>query len=187
VPCDIFSAISVLKPLIAVMKSPRNQSPKASRPFMPGYGLPKGKKGLLHWKWAHDRLKKSHNYWVVTTRPDGRPHAMVVWGLWMVGGFYFSTGRQSRKAKNLEANAHCVIATEQANEAVIVEGVAEEVGDVELRRRFIKIYEKKYDWDMSAFEEPILSLKEPIYVVRPAVVFGLDEKKFMTATTRWRF
>jgi hypothetical protein len=25
---------------------------------MPGYGLPKTKKGLLPWKWAEDRLKK---------------------------------------------------------------------------------------------------------------------------------
>jgi len=111
---------------------------------------------------------------------------MVVWGLWIDGRFYFSTGRQSRKAKNLEANARCIIASEKANEAVVVEGMAEEVADVELRRRFLRIYEKKYDWDMSSFEEPILSLKEPIYVVRPRVVFGLDEKKFMTATTRWR-
>lgn len=154
---------------------------------MPGYGLPKGTKGLLPWKWADGRLKKSHNYWVVTTRADGRPHLMVVWGLWMDGRFYFSTGRQSRKAKNLAANAHCVIATEQADQAVIVEGVAEEVGDVELRRRFIRIYERKYDWDMSSFEEPILSLKEPIYVVHPTAVFGLDEKKFLNAATRWQF
>lgn len=169
------------------MKRKRTGTPKAGRPFMPGYGLPKGKKGLLPWKWAEERLKKSHNYWVVTTRPDGRPHMMVVWGLWLDGGFYFSTGRQSRKAKNLDANAHCIIASEKANEAVIVEGVAEEVGDVELRRSFIRIYEKKYDWDMSSFEEPILTLKEPIYVVRPTVVFALDEKKFQTAATRWRF
>jgi nitroimidazol reductase NimA-like FMN-containing flavoprotein (pyridoxamine 5'-phosphate oxidase superfamily) len=161
--------------------------PKASRPFMPGYGLPKGSKGLLPWTWADERLKKSHNYWVVTSRPDGQPHVMVVWGLWMDGGFYFSTGRESRKAKNLTENARCVVATEQADEAVIVEGIAEEVEDVDLRRRFIRIYEKKYDWDMSSFEEPILSLKEPIHVVRPKVVFGLDEKKFLNAATRWRF
>ena len=168
-------------------KGKKTASPKASRPYMPGYGLPKGTKGLLPWNWADERLKKSHNYWVVTTRPDGKPHLMLVWGLWMDGGFYFSTGRQSRKAKNLEANAHCVIATERADQAVIMEGVAEEVGDVELRRRFIRIYERKYDWDMSSFEEPILSLKEPIYVVRPTVAFGLDEKKFLNAATRWRF
>jgi len=154
---------------------------------MPGYGLPKSSKGLLPWKWAEERLKKNHNYWIITVRGDGRPHAMVVWGLWMDGIFYFSTGRRSRKAKNLGENANCIIGTERADQAVVVEGIAEEVGDVELRRRFLKIYEKKYHWDMASFEEGILSLKEPIYAVRPKVVFALDEKKFQSAATRWVF
>jgi pyridoxamine 5'-phosphate oxidase-like protein len=165
----------------------KSASPKASRPFMPGYGLPKGTKGLLPWKWAEERLKKSHNYWVTTVRPDGRPHSMVVWGLWLDGGFYFSTGRKSRKAQNLDANRHCVIATEKANEAVVVEGIAEEVMEVALRRNFLKIYERKYKFDMSSFAEDILNLKEPIYLVRAAIIFGLDEKKSLNAATRWKF
>jgi hypothetical protein len=161
--------------------------PKASRPHMPGYGLPKGNKGLLPWNWADDRLKKSHNYWITTVKPDGSPHTMVVWGLWLDGEFLFSTGRRSRKARNLAENQRCVVSTEKANEAVILEGVAEEVADVALRRKFLALYERKYAWDMSSFEEDILSLKEPIYAVRPAVAFGLDEKKFLEAATRWRF
>jgi len=48
---------------------------------MPGYGLPKGTKGLLRWSWAEQRLTKSHNYWITTIKPDGNPHTMVVWGL----------------------------------------------------------------------------------------------------------
>jgi Pyridoxamine 5'-phosphate oxidase len=154
---------------------------------MPGYGLPSGREGLLPWKWAEERLKKSHNYWITTVKPDGSPHSMVVWGLWMDGVLLFSTGRQSRKARNLEENPRCVMATERAEQAVIVEGVAEETMDVELRSRFLKICEKKYKFDMSSFEKDILNLKEPIYAVRPVVVFGLDEKKSLNAATRWEF
>jgi len=44
-------------------------------------------------------LKKSRQYWIATTRPDGRPHVMVVWALWMDGVLYFATGSTSRKAK----------------------------------------------------------------------------------------
>lgn len=55
------------------------------------------------------------------------------------------------------------------------------------RRKFLALYERKYSWDMSSFEEDILSLKEPIYAVRPVVAFGLEEKKFLDAATRWRF
>jgi general stress protein 26 len=162
-------------------------SPKASRPHMPGYGLPKGTKGLFPWKWAEEKLRKSHNFWVVTVRPDGRPHVMVVWGLWNDGAFLFSTGSQSRKAKNLALNSRCIIATEQADKAVIVEGIAEVTTDVELRRWFLKTYEKKYRFDMSMFEPGILSLKEPIFLVRPNVAFGLDQRKSLNAATRWHF
>jgi Pyridoxamine 5'-phosphate oxidase len=166
---------------------PRVSEPAASRPHMPGYGLPKGTKGLLPWSWARQRLEKSHNYWIATAKPDGAPHTMIVWGLWMDGVFLFSTGRQSRKARNLAKNQRCVVCTEQADKAVIVEGIAEEVADVDLRSAFLKRYERKYDFDMSGMEKDILSLKEPIYAVRPLVVFGLDEKKSLTAATRWRF
>lgn len=154
---------------------------------MPGYGLPKGTRGLLPWSWAERRLQKSHNYWITTVKPDGTPHTMVVWGLWRDGVFLFSTGRQSRKARNLAENPRCVVCTEQADQAVIVEGIAEVTVDVELRRSFLKRTERKYDFDMSGFEADILSLKEPIYAVRPVMVFGLDEKKSLNAATRWRF
>ncbi len=109
-------------------KARKNAAPKPSRPHMPGYGMPESKKGLLPWKWAEQRLRKSHNYWITTVKPDGSPHTMVVWGLWMDGAFLFSTGRQSRKARNLAKNPRCVVCTEQAEEAVVVEGVAEIAG-----------------------------------------------------------
>jgi pyridoxine/pyridoxamine 5'-phosphate oxidase len=153
---------------------------------MPGYGIPKHKKGLLSWSWAEQRLKKSHNYWITTTKPDGAPHTMVVWGLWLDGVFIFSTGRQSRKARNLAENQHCVLCTEHAHEAVIVEGIAE-LAEVPLRREFLKKYERKYRFDMSAFEQDILSKKEPVFTVRPRVAFGLYEKNFMGSATRWQF
>lgn len=162
-------------------KASVSKSPKASRPHMPGYGLPKGSKGLLSWKWAERRLKSSHNYSIMTVRPDGRPHAMVVWGLWQDGSFLFSTARESRKARNLANNNHCIVCTERADEVVIVEGIADEVRSASVCRKFLSVYEKKYEFDMSSFAD------EPIYAVRPVVAFGLDEKKFQMAATRWKF
>jgi hypothetical protein len=81
---------------------------------MPGCGLPEGNQGLLPWTWAEQRLKKSHNYWITTVKPDGSPHSMVVWGLWQDGRILFSTGSKSRKARNLTHNANCVLCTEDA-------------------------------------------------------------------------
>jgi len=64
---------------LAVMREPTR-----SRPYMPGYGIhpPDEGSGLLPWSWAEQRLHSSHTFWVVTLWPDGRPHAMPVWGVW---------------------------------------------------------------------------------------------------------
>src|SRR5579862_1294273 len=161
-------------------------TPSSSRPRATGYGFPKGKKGLLLWSWAEQRLKKSHNYWITTVRPDGSPHTMVVWGLWQDGRFLFSTGRASRKARNLAKNPNCIVCTEHAQEAVIIEGTAE-MADVAARRKLLARYGKKYDWDMSTMADDILSMKEPVFAVRPRVVFALWEKHFQGKSTRWQF
>ena len=153
---------------------------------MPGYGLPEGDKGLLPWSWAEQRLKKSHNYWITTVRPGCAPHTMVVWGLWQDGRFLFSTGSKSRKARNLAQNASCIVCTEHAHEAVIAEGTAE-IADVAARRKFLSAYERKYEFDMKGTEQDILSMKEPVFAVRPSLVFGLWEKHFMGKSTRWKF
>jgi uncharacterized pyridoxamine 5'-phosphate oxidase family protein len=152
---------------------------------MPGYGLPRSKKGLLPWKWAEDRLDKSRQYWIATTRPDGRPHVMVVWALWIDGVLYFSTGSKSRKAQNLKTNPNCTMCTEKADEAVILEGVVDTERNVETIRRFLRLYEKKYKWDMSSMADDLLKLKEPVFYLKPKVGFGMWEKKFATSATRW--
>ncbi len=161
----------------------RHRMPKASRPYMPGYGLPaapKGK-GLLSWKWAQERLERSHNYWMATTKPNGGPHVMPVWGIWVNSVFYFSTGRESRKAKNLTANPKCVVCTDRSNEAVILEGVAEEVTDAARLKKLAVPYHKKYKpWKL----DPGLG---PVYAVVPRALFGLREKDAMKSATRWRF
>jgi hypothetical protein len=154
--------------------------PKAGRPHMTGYGISTSKKGLLPWKWAQGRLSKSRQYWIATTRPDGSPHLMIVWGLWMPDGFYFSTGRNSRKARNLAKNPHCVIASEDAAQAVIVEGSVETFDDANGLKPLFAAYKKKYKVDVSG-------MGEPFYRLKPAVGFGLVEKKFPTTATRWTF
>lgn len=160
----------------------RRKSPKASRPHKPGYGISDAESGtgLLPWKWAEERLKKSHNYWISTTRPDGRPHVMLVWGLWLNDLFYFSTGRTSRKGRNLEKNPNCVVCTEVAEEAVIVEGAVEEVADSDVIGKFVEDYDRKYHWKV----DPKMG---PIFTVRPRVAFGFWEADFPGSATRWNF
>jgi nitroimidazol reductase NimA-like FMN-containing flavoprotein (pyridoxamine 5'-phosphate oxidase superfamily) len=153
---------------------------------MPGYGIVDSQSGigLLPWRWATERLKKARTYWISTTRPDGSPHAMPIWGVWMTDAFYFSTGHESRKAKNLGYNPKCVISAEiitdsPINDAVILEGTARQITDRAKRKKFAEAYGPKYDYDMEGFDEPV-------YSVKPKVVFAFTAQ-FIDSATRWTF
>jgi nitroimidazol reductase NimA-like FMN-containing flavoprotein (pyridoxamine 5'-phosphate oxidase superfamily) len=104
---------------------------------------------------------------------------MPVWGVWLDDAFFFSTGRKSRKGQNLAANPACTITNDDGEEAVIVEGRAEELKDTAFLERAAGAYKKKYKMDPR-------SMGEPIFVVRPRAVFGLIEKSFPKSATRWR-
>src|SRR5579862_7915809 len=142
--------------------------PRTGRPQIPDYGISKSKTGMLPWEWAVKTLTESREYWMVTVRPDGRPHAMIIWGLWFEGAFWFGTGSQTQKAHNLAKNPNCVVGTQNAAEAVILEGVAELVTDTEIRRKLEPVSLHKYR--VSGGDS------EPLYRVHPRRAFGLVEK-----------
>ncbi|MGZ5721568.1 MAG: pyridoxamine 5'-phosphate oxidase family protein [Burkholderiales bacterium] len=160
--------------------------PKPARPHMPGYGIAEAKagKGLLPWKWALEPISKARNYWIATTRPDERPHVMTVWAVWLDGQLLFSTGKTSRKARNLARNPNCVLCPRVDGQAVIVEGIARQVKDPALLKRFMKAVYDKYAFDMTSM------MHEPVFGVRPRVVFGWSEKTdadYPSTATRWVF
>ncbi|HYL85132.1 MAG TPA: pyridoxamine 5'-phosphate oxidase family protein [Candidatus Angelobacter sp.] len=162
--------------------------PKVSRPYWPDALAkpPAQDTGLKAWSWALERLEKSHNYWIATSRPDGRPHLMLVWGIWWQDAFWFSTGPRTRKAKNIGAHPHVVIGTEDADEAVILEGVPQEIEDRAVWKQLAKIYNSKYGGDV----EPLLMASDGnVYRVEPQVAFAQDEhaENFAESVTRWRF
>ena len=154
--------------------------PRPSRPQMAGYGVPESLEGALPWAWAEERIRKSHNYWLTSVRPNGAPHTMVVWGIWLEGAYYFSTGATTRKARNLQLNPNCVVCNENAEEAVIVEGVARQLNDDEIPQQAFTDYKVKYGWEL----DPKMG---PVFEVRPRAVFAMPEKQFPKGVTRWKF
>jgi hypothetical protein len=155
------------------------KSPRASRPHMPGYGIAPSRKGLLPWSWAEERLRSSHNYWISTARPDGRPHCVGVWGIWSAGRFYFSSGRESVKSRNLLAQPYCVVCTENASQPVILEGRAKVMKE-KPNFRLRAAYKQKYKYDL----DPAMGY---IFVLTPKVAFGLVEYQMTKTATRWKF
>ncbi|HUS14298.1 MAG TPA: pyridoxamine 5'-phosphate oxidase family protein [Chloroflexia bacterium] len=151
---------------------------------MPGYGIPEADRGtgLLAWSWASARLAEAHTYWLATTRSDGRPHAMPVWGIWLDDCFYFSTGAESRKAHNLAALPACVVGTDSPTDALVLEGTARLVTDAATLARFAATYGPKYAQEMAGFAEPV-------YAVEPTVAFAFltGPGEFAGSATRWVF
>ncbi len=156
--------------------------PQVSRPVMPAsYGIAADGE-FLPWSDVDERLAEARNYWVSTTRPDGRPHAMPVWGVLVDGKVTFGTDRQSRKARNLASNLEVVIHLESGDEVAIIEGTVEEVTDRKLVEKINAAYKKKYGMRISDIPGDLA-----LYAVRPRVAFAWREKDFNQFATRWNF
>ena len=99
--------------------------PDRSRPTVPdGYGVPTSTTGMLSWSEVEQRLVAARHYWLATVRPDGRPHVVPRWGVWLEGRFWYDGAPTTRHARNLVDNPHVSLNLENGWEAVIVEGTS---------------------------------------------------------------
>jgi PPOX class probable F420-dependent enzyme len=161
--------------------------PRADRPSMPGYGVVPADEGsgLLSWTEGERRLTVAHDYWCATVCPDGRPHVMPVWGVWLDGRLWFSSGLRSRKARNLAADPRCTVTTDDARDPLVVEGRAERRADAAAIEAFVAAVNDKYDAGMTTeFQDPAVN---GTFAVRPVRAFGLSGDDFVGSPTRWTF
>jgi nitroimidazol reductase NimA-like FMN-containing flavoprotein (pyridoxamine 5'-phosphate oxidase superfamily) len=144
---------------------------------------------LTPWSEAEAGLVAAKTYWLATTRSDGRPHVMPVWGVWLDNKFFFSTSTTSRKGKNLAQNPHCTISVSRHAIDIVVEGKAAFVRDDALAQRVADLYSPKYEWPVTVRDSGIYGENGdggPLYVLTPTVAFGFGAAENFTAT-RWRF
>ena len=162
-------------------------APRADRPVLPkDYGVPATEEGMLPWSWPSERLASARNYWVSTTRPDGRPHATPIWAVWLDETFYMDGSPETRRGRNIAANPAVVVHLESGAEVVILEGVAETVGRPErsFAERLAAAYAEKYAKDGYS-PSPDTWDNGGLWRVRPRVVLAWSE--FPKTMTRWRF
>jgi hypothetical protein len=153
--------------------------PVAEKPDIPrSYAISTDPKDLLSWSWPESHLERAKDFWVVTVRLDGRPHAVPVWGAWVDRCFFFDGG--GTKARNLKTNPHVNVHIDAGNGAVvIVEGVyhRDATPDAAQFDRVRASYGARYEYRP---ETP-----GQLYVVRPRTVLAWT--RFATDATRWRF
>lgn len=132
---------------------------------------------MLPWDWAVERLERSRNYWICTTRADGSPHAAPVWGLWWDGGVFFGTSPESRKGRNLARDPRVAIHLESGDEVVMLEG---EIDRVPIDDVFADAYKAKYEFR----PDPNVG---PWYALRPQRAHAWLESDFPNTATRFDF
>lgn len=162
--------------------------PIRSRPRLPeGYGVPADEEGMLPWSHAVEVLRSAPNYWVGTTRPDGRPHATPVWGAVIDGTLYIEGSPETRRGRNLAANPAVVVHVERAEDVVIIEGTADELGrpDPTLGAKLTEVMAAKYGPSHEYRPSPDDWNEGGLHVIRPRVAFAWN--KFPRTMTRWTF
>ena len=135
---------------------------------------------MLPWSWAEERLAGSRNYWIGTTRADGRPHVSPVWGVWIDDSVVWGSSSRSLKARNLARDPSVVVHLESGDEVVILEGVVE---PVQVDGRIADAFAAKYDWR----PDPDGADSGPWYRLRPTFALAYLEREYTRTATRYAF
>ncbi len=100
---------------------------------------------FLTWEEVEHKLIEAQHYWLGSVRPNGRPHAIPKWAVWVQGRIYFDGSPQTRHARNIVHNPFVTVHLESGEKAVIVEGVARALTPTpELAQALAHAYTDKY-------------------------------------------
>jgi hypothetical protein len=94
------------------------------------------------------RLETEATIWLASVRPDGRPHLVPIWFVWLQDEIYILTQMTSVKARNLLAKPQASVALEDGLHPLIAEcSVRLEPGPYSAG--LIAVFKRKYDWDIT--------------------------------------
>ena len=153
--------------------------------FAKSYGISKKQEGLLSWEWVDEKMTKANNYWICSVRPDGKPHAVPVSGIWLDGRLYYGGDRKARRTRNLALNPHASLHLESADDVVLLEGIVEDVTDQEELHRVAHALGAKFNSEVMI--ELSLNPLNVIQKLKPQVVLAWIEKDYSNTATRWVF
>jgi hypothetical protein len=153
-----------------------------------GYGAP-----MIEWEKVRAVLEQQftqapgtggpgrHTTWLTTINPDGSPHVTAVGAVGVDGAWYFNSGPDTRKSRNIERDPRCVasIATERFD--LVVEGLAKRVLDSAELKSVADVlntggWPAKVDGDALTAEFSAPSAGPPpwyVYRIEPSTVFAL--------------
>lgn len=70
-----------------------------------------------------------HTCWLATINSDGSPHVTGIGAMWHDGSFWFETGPNTRKAKNVARDPRCTLSVAMKDYDLVIEGNATKITD----------------------------------------------------------
>ena len=170
------------------MTTPTATVPTATAARFPtDYGqTPATRAELLAWPDVAERIAASHNYWLATLRPDGRPHLRPVDAVFVEGALCFGGSPETRWVQHLQQQPEISVSLPDDDHAVILEGRVELVTDPDdpAAIAVAPANRAKYPQYFSA-DDPTPSV--PFWCLRPSRVYAWSLTGFPARATRFDF
>ena len=148
---------------------------------------PRKVRGHIPWEAVDARLTAATSVIIVSTRPDGRPHAAPVWYLWTGKAVYFATRTESVKGKNLGEGAWIVAHFGDADDVLFMDGPVVQVTDTAEQETADRDYTAKH-------VNQVTGEGYGIWDVKGNALFKLDPRRIVSwndgnarGRTEWRF
>jgi general stress protein 26 len=132
------------------------------------------------WVEVVEILESAEMFWLSTVRRDGRPHVTPLPAMWLANRLHFCTGSYEQKAKNIEANPHCVLTTGVSSYRsgldVVVEGTVGRITDHSTLIRLANLWQDKIGWTFAVGDGVFLDSQAGNH---PAEVFAVIPSKIL--------
>jgi F420H(2)-dependent biliverdin reductase len=92
------------------------------------------------------RLETSRNLWLATVRPNGSPHLVPIWFVWVNDKAYLCTSNESVKARNISRNPRVAFALEDGDDPVLIQGTAKLLDEFPVD--VVAAFQKKFNWNI---------------------------------------
>ncbi len=127
---------------------------------------------------VEERLRSDEMVWLITVRPDGRPHSIPVWFLWEDETILIFSKPNNQKIRNLRQNHFVTLTlddTKKGRDVVILEGTAELLGQGD-GSAALQAYGEKYREGLQRIGVPVEAFttlySQPIRVTPVRLITG---------------
>ena len=142
----------------------------------------------IPWRKVDIWLQGYRSIWLSTTRPDGRPHCVPVWYIWLGDEkrVYIVTHYTAVKVRNIAHQPYVVLTAGNADDTIIIEGTAHLVSDTAERERVNQLWMEKYVDPHSGTQATVVDPDARMYRVEISHIM-IWEYGVMGTRTDWHF